>query len=139
MRARGLQGIEHPGELQLQLVAPVLGGGVVETLHPGLTGVVDESVDASELLGGAADEVAHGVGVADVADSGQEAVVPGAEVGRHLGEPVGVTAAGGDAGSLVEQSADRGQADARAAAGDHNGAVGESQIHNSCLLQFSSW
>lgn len=139
MGARGLQGVEHSGELQLQLVTPVLGGGVVETLHPGLSGVVDESVDAAELLGGAADEAVHGARVPDVADSGQQAVVSGAEVDRHLGEPVGVTATGGDAGTLVEQGADRGQADARAAAGDHDGAVGESQIHNSSLLQFSSW
>lgn len=132
-------GVQHPGELELQFVAPVLGRRVVEALHAGLSGVVDESVDAAEGVGGAPYEAVHGFGVPDVADAGEQAVGSGAEPGGRRGEPVGVTAAGGDAGALVEQGTDRGQADARASAGDHDGAVGEAQIHKRFLLRFSSW
>lgn len=136
MGAGGVQRVEDAGELQLQLVAPVLGGGLVEALHTGLARVVDEPVEAPEGVGGMPDEVPYGRRVPHVTDAGQEAVA--AEARRRLREAVGVTAAGRDARALVQKGADRGQADARAAAGDQDGPVGEAQIHDSALLWVSS-
>ncbi len=122
--------MEDARELQFQLVAPVLLDRLVEGLHPRLARVVDEPVQASsETVGGALGELPYGVGVPDVADARVQPVGTGAQAGRGLGEPVGVAPAGRDPGAFREQGADRGQADAGAAAGDQDGAVGEAEIH----------
>ena len=81
-------------------------------------------------VGPCAGEVAHGGGVPDVAHARQQPVAA-VEPGGRPASRSRVAAAGGDVRAFGEQGADGGEADARTAAGDEYGAVGEGQIHGS--------
>src|SRR5215469_3954282 len=88
-------------------------------------GVVDEDVDAGEMLADFGDEIAHGLGIAHVADVKQDA---DAQLGDLFGgffERLEFTAGDDEIAAFGRERAGKGQADAAAGSGDDGGAPGQ--------------
>ena len=111
-------GVDQALEVEVDHPVPLLGGGVLDRPQQHLAGVVDEDVEAAELVDGALDRGDRLLLVGDVGLDRQRGVTVATDLGGQPLQPFQPPGRDRDFGSVGRQRSRRRLADAAAGAGD---------------------